>query len=467
MNNFRIEGRPVSVGGSARYLAMVCLVATLGGLLFGYDTAVISGAIGYLQTHFDLSPALKGWAASSALAGCFIGVALAGEASDRLGRRTTLLISAVLFLISAIGTAIPRTLNEFIFYRIVGGLGVGAASMTSPMYIAEISPARFRGRWVSVNQFAIVSGILLVYFVNYFISGAGDEAWNVSTGWRWMFGSEAIPAVLLMVLLFLVPESPRWLVRKHRMDEARRIFTRVDGAEFAECEMASILETTEEGSDTLADLFKPGIRRTLVIGVALAILQQITGINVILYYGPEIFKQTGATMNVALLWTIIMGVDMLLFTLVAVRTVDRLGRKPLMLVGATGMGVCLAAAGLAFFLQKTSAWTMLFILGYIAFFSLSVGPVVWVILSEIFPINIRGRAMAIATFGLWVANFIVSQTFPMLDENGALVARYHHAFPFWVYAVFCAVLVGVMWKFVPETKGRTLEEIERSWAPRR
>jgi len=455
---------PMDEQGSVLYLTLVCLVATLGGLLFGYDTAVISGAIGYLQTHFSLDAAQKGWAAASALVGCFIGVALAGELSDRFGRRNTLIVSAVLFFVSAVGTALPRTLDEFVFYRILGGLGVGAASMTSPMYIAEISPAGIRGRMVSINQFAIVFGMLLVYFVNYFIQGCGDESWNTAIGWRWMFGSEAVPALLLLVCLFLVPESPRWLTKQGRADRARAILGRVVGTAHAEREMAEIEKALSAESASLAQLFQPNMRVVLWIGIALAVLQQVTGINVFLYYAPEILKSvSGSEMDVALLQTVLVGAVNLLFTILAIGIVDRVGRKPLMIVGATGMGLCLTAIGLASMAQTIGPWLLLFMLGYIACFALSVGPVTWVILSEIFPTKIRGRAMAIATFLLWVANYIVSQTFPMMDENAWLVERFHHGFPFLLYAAFCAVLVAVVWTMVPETKGRSLEEIERMW----
>jgi len=449
--------------GSVTYLVLICLVAALGGLLFGYDTAVISGAIGFLQTHFEMSAAMKGWSAASALLGCVLGAALAGTLCDRFGRRNTLIISAVLFLVSAIGTAVPRTLTQFIVFRIVGGLGVGAASLTSPMYIAEISPARIRGRMVSVNQLAIVSGMVVVYFVNYFIEGRGDVAWNTEVGWRWMFGSEAIPATLLLLFLLAVPESPRWLTERGRRHAAHRILARIDGTASADRAMAQIREALFMETGSLRQLLAPGLRLVLVIGVVLAILQQITGINVILYYGPEIFKQTGVEMNQALLWTIIVGACLLLFTLVAIWKVDRFGRKPLMIAGAAGMGACLIGSGLAFYFQEAGAWVLVFILGYIACFALSVGPVTWVILSEIFPTKIRGRAMAIATVCLWLTNFAVSQTFPMMDEHPWLVERFNHGFPFGVYAAFCAVLVAFMVLAVPETKGRTLEEIEKHW----
>jgi MFS transporter, SP family, xylose:H+ symportor len=464
--------------GSFVYLIRVVLVAALGGLLFGYDTAVISGAIGFLKTHFHLSASMKGWAASSALLGCLFGVVLAGPISDRFGRRSTLLIAALFFLVSAIGTAVPRTLVTFIIFRILGGVGVGAASMTSPMYIAEISPARMRGRMVSINQFTIIFGMLVVYFVNYFIagfdasadashaSGAIDpaSAWNVTTGWRWMFASGSIPALALLLLLLTVPESPRWLTGRGRPDEARRILARIDGREYAEREMTEIRAAMNEEPVSLGQLLSPGLQRTLWIGIALAVLQQVTGINVVLYYAPEIFKgMAGENVDSALLKTIVVGAVNLGFTVVAIWTVDRWGRKPLMILGAAGMGLCMAALGLAGCYGRTDKLTLAFILGYTACFALSVGPVTWVILSEIFPTRIRGRALAIATFCLWAANLIVSQTFPMMDENSWLIARFNHGFPFFIYAAFCVVLVALTIVAVPETKGRTLEEIEKQW----
>jgi sugar porter (SP) family MFS transporter len=449
--------------GSSVYVWLVCIVAALGGLLFGYDTAVISGAIGFIQKRFELDPNMTGWAASSALVGCVIGVAFAGILSDWLGRKKTLIIAAVLFLISAIGTAVPRNLAEFVIYRILGGLGVGAASITSPMYIAEISPARIRGRMVSVNQFAIVSGMLIVYFVNFFITQLGDEAWNVGFGWRWMMGSESLPAAMLLVLMFLVPESPRWLTKRNREEQALRILTRVDGQLHAQTEMAAIKDAIAHESGSISQLFHPDMRIVLIIGVVLAVLQQVTGINVFLYYGPEIFKKLGTTMDAALLQTVVVGAVNLIFTIIAIWTVDKLGRKPLMLIGAGGMGITLLAMGLSAFYQKTELWFLVFILGYMASFALSVGPVTWVILSEIFPTRIRGRAMSVSAFCLWIANYFVSQTFPMMNENPWLIEKFNRAFPFWVYGGLCAVLVLFVALFVPETKGKTLEEIEKHW----
>jgi SP family xylose:H+ symportor-like MFS transporter len=442
---------------------VVCLVAALGGLLFGYDTGVINGAIGPLKAHFALDAKWTGWAMGCALVGCAIGAGAAGVLSDRFGRKKVLIISAVLFFISAVGTAVPRTITAFIIYRILGGLGVGAASIASPMYIAEISPARIRGRMVSINQFAIVTGFLVVYFVNYFIALQGDAAWNEQLGWRWMFGSEALPAFLLLVLLFFVPESPRWLTKQNRSDEALGILTRVDGAQYAKTELLEIKDAIAHESGELRQLFAPGMKVVFVIGVVLAVLQQVTGINVFLYFRTEIFKKMGSETNAALLQTVVVGVVNLSFTVIAIWTVDRLGRKPLMMIGSAGMGLSLLAMGLAAYFQRTELWVLLFILGYIACFALSVGPVTWVILSEIFPTRIRGRAMAIATVCLWLANYVVSQTFPMMNENAWLVERFHHALPFWLYGVFCAVLLIFVWRFLPETKGKTLEEIEKHW----
>ncbi len=446
------------------YLALACGVATLGGLLFGYDTAVISGAIEPLRVHFGLDSTLKGWAAGSALVGCIGGVLAAGPLSDRFGRRATLLVAAVLFLASALGTALPRTFTTFIVYRILGGVGVGIASMTSPIYIAELSPARLRGRMVSLNQFAIVFGMLAVYFVNYFISLQGDAQWNAAVGWRWMFGSEALPALVLLGTLLLVPESPRFLCRTGRTARAREILTRIGGAGHAAREVAEIEAALREEGGAFRELLRPGLRGVLVLGIVLAVLQQVTGINVFLYYAPDIFRAVaGSGTDVALLQTVVVGAVNLLFTVAAIATVDRLGRRPLMIAGTAGMGVSLAAIGAAAWGQAIGGWLLVFVLGYIASFALSVGPVTWVILSEIFPTPLRGRALGIATFFLWTANYLVSQSFPMMDENPWLVARFHHGFPFFVYAAFCAVLLAVVIGFVPETKGRSLEEIERMW----
>ena len=449
--------------GSITYVFLITIVAALGGLLFGYDTGVINGAIGPLKAYFNLDEVREGWAMGCALLGCALGAAGAGAISDRFGRKKVLILSAVLFFVSAIGTAVPTTLTMFILFRIFAGLGIGAASISSPLYIAEITPARIRGRMVSINQFAIVSGISIVFFVNYFIALQGDELWNQNHGWRWMFASGALPALVLLVLLFLVPESPRWLTKQGREDEALGILTRVNGSDRARTELAEIKDTLRHETGSLGQLFQPGMKMVLVIGIVLAILQQVTGINVFLYFGTEIFKKMGSGTNAALLQTVVVGAVNLSFTVIAIWTVDRLGRKPLMMIGSTGMGICLLAMGLGAYVQTTGLWMLLFILGYIACFALSVGPVTWVILSEIFPTRIRGRAMAVATVCLWIANYIVSQTFPMMDANPWLLQTFHRGFPFWLYGAFCIVLLVCVRALVPETKGKTLEEIERHW----
>ena len=453
-------------GPDSGYVGLLCLVAALGGLLFGYDTAVISGAIGFIRQLFGLDAAQTGWAASSALVGCVIGVAAAGAMSDFLGRKKGLVLAGVMFAVSAFGSALARSLSELVIFRIVGGFGIGAASMLSPLYIAEISPAPTRGRLVSYNQLAIVSGMLIVYFVNYAIQRGGTTDWNVAVGWRWMFGSGALPALLFLVLLLRVPESPRWLVKQGRDGKALQVLTRINGGTQAKRELAEIRKTVGRESSSLGQLFQPGMRIVLAIGVMLAVLQQVTGINVFLYYGPEIFKKLGSGNSAAFLQTVIVGAVNMTFTFVAIRTVDRIGRKPLMLAGASGMGICLFVLGLSSYMQRTELWALVFMLGYIASFALSVGPVTWVILSEIFPTAIRGRAMALATVCLWAANYIVSQTFPMMDENPFLIRRFHHGFTFWIYALLCAVLILFVWRFVPETKGKSLEEIEGMWGKR-
>jgi SP family xylose:H+ symportor-like MFS transporter len=445
------------------YITFITIVATLGGLLFGYDTAVISGAIGFVRNYFGLSPAMMGWVASSALIGCIAGCAVAGWLSDHYGRKKVLLLSSVLFSITGVGCAIAENTAGLVIYRIIGGLGVGIASMLSPVYIAEIAPAHMRGRLVSYNQFAIITGMIAVYFVNYLIAAGGNESWNLQSGWRWMFGSESIPAILFLVSLFFIPESPRWLAKNDRIEKSRQVLLKIGGVEFAEKELKEIRESEVPESQSFRALFSSKFRIALIIGIVLAILQQVTGINVFMYYAPEIFKKLGSGTNAALLQTIIIGFFNMGFTVVAIMTVDRIGRKPLMMTGSTGMGICLIILGLMAYFQQSATWVLVFILGYISCFALSVGPVTWVLISEIFPTRIRGRALSIATVFLWTANWVVSQTFPMMDENQWLVDRFHHGFSFWIYGLLCFILLIFVWKRVPETKGKSLEEIERLW----
>ncbi|MBD0404531.1 D-xylose transporter XylE [Flammeovirga sp. EKP202] len=446
-----------------KFILIVTLVAALGGLLFGYDTAVISGAIGSLETFFNLTAAQKGWAASSALVGCIVGAGMAGRLANQLGRKKSLIIAGVLFFISAFGSAIPESFTTFIIFRIIGGVGVGIASMLSPMYIAEIAPSEYRGRLVSCNQFAIIFGMLVVYFVNYYIALQGDSSWNETVGWRWMFGSECIPAVLFTGLLFTVPESPRWLVMKNREQEAKTILEKISpNASLKINEIKHSLH--QDQNQEKVSITKQPFLMIVCIGVALSVFQQITGINVFLYYAPEIFKQLGGgNTDTALLQTIVVGAVNLLFTVIAIFSVDRFGRKPLMMIGALGMGVCISAIGTAAYFGNTDVWLLAFVLGYIACFALSLGPVTWVLLSEIFPNAIRSTGLAIAVAFQWIFNFIVSQTFPMMMDNDYLFSTFHGAFPFWVYGAMCLVTILFVWKMVPETKGKSLEEMETIW----
>jgi sugar porter (SP) family MFS transporter len=454
-----------------RYLVPICLVATFGGLLFGYDTGVISGAIEPLTARFGLSDFMKGWTSGCVLIGCAAGVLLVGPLSDRFGRKPALFLAAIMFFASAIGTALPREILVFIVFRFLGGVGIGFASISTPMYIAEITPAQIRGRMVAVNQIAIVGGIAATSFVNYFIARGGDQAWLISTGWRWMFATGIVPSVLFGLLLLPIPESPRWLIEMGLEERAKAILGKVGGSQFADAEFASIKDTISREQGTWGALFSRQLRRPLLLGIALAVLQQVTGINVFMYFGATIFRTMSASTGVdaGLLQQVIINGAGVLFTLVAIATVDRWGRRPLMLLGTAGMGASLLAMGAMGQHMAdpgaTSGWMLLFIVLYIAAFGLSVGPVTWVILSEIFPTAVRGRALGLATFFLWTADYAVTQTFPIMNTKGLwFVRQFNHAFPFYVYAAFCAVLLLVVWRFVPETKGRTLEQIEEGWS---
>jgi len=437
---------------TAWYVLSVTLVAAIGGLIFGFDTAIVAGATRYMKEQFSLDSLQEGWAVSVVLIGCMFGAGLAGPISDRIGRRRLMLVSAVLFLVSAVGCALPRTITAFVIFRFIGGLGIGSAAVLSPLYIAEIAPARVRGALVSVNQLAIVTGILLAYFVNWAFAGAGPA------NWRWMYAMGAVPSVLFFFLLLGVPESPRWLVKNGREDEARTVLTRADSAEAAAAGIREIKDTLalEEGS--FRELFRPAFRRPLLIAVVLAVFQQITGINAILYYAPRIFEGAGFERMSAIGQSTIVGLVNMLFTVVAIVLADRVGRRPLLLVATGGMGVSLVLLGAAFkFPVLPASALLLIILLYIAFFASAMGPLVWVVMAEIFPIKVRGSAMGMATLVLWLADFAVTLTFPVISD------RFHPATAFWLYAAMCALDLVFMWFFLPETKGKTLEEIERSW----
>jgi sugar porter (SP) family MFS transporter len=434
------------------YVIAVTVVAAIGGLIFGFDTAIVAGATRYMKEQFSLNSLQEGWAVSVVLIGCMFGAGLAGPVSDRMGRRLFMLISAVLFLVSAIGCSIPRTITEFVVFRFIGGLGIGSAAVLSPLYIAEIAPARVRGALVSVNQMAIVTGILLAYFVNWVFAGAGPS------NWRYMYATGAIPSVLFFLLLLRVPESPRWLVKRGREEEADRVLTRVNTPEIAMQEIRDIKETLALEKGSFSELFQPGFRRPLIIAIVLAVFQQITGINAILYYAPRIFESAGFARMSAIGQSTIIGFTNMIFTVVAIALADRVGRRPLLLVATGGMGFSLVLLGAAFKYQFLPPSALLFIiLLYIAFFASAMGPLVWVVMAEIFPIRMRGAAMGIATLILWLADFAVTLTFPVISD------KFNASTAFWIYAVMCALDLIFMIFCLPETKGKSLEEIERHW----
>lgn len=442
-----------------KYVTLVSIVAALGGLLFGFDTAVVSGAIGFMKEKFGLNEFQVGWAVSSLIVGCILGAALTGIIADKFGRKKVLIAAALLFIIGTLGSAIPSTFSGYIIARMIGGLGIGITSTLCPLYNAEIAPAKYRGRLVALNQLAVVTGIFVVYFVNMGIAGMGDHAWGVENAWRWMFGVGVIPGVLFLVLLFFVPESPRWLITQGRPADSLPILVKIHGEELARQEVLDIKESFKEKQGSLRDLFKPGLRLALIVGVMLAVLQQVTGINAVMYYAPEIFKQAGAGTNGALVQTIMVGFINFVFTILALWLIDRVGRKALLLIGSSLMAVCLLVIGFAFQTGHTSGLLILIsILVYVAAFAISLGPVVWVIMSEIFPNHIRGKATAIASMMLWLADYVVSQSFPPLLSSAG------PAITFWIFGVLALFTFLFTWRVVPETKGKSLEQIEEMWS---
>jgi MFS transporter, SP family, xylose:H+ symportor len=535
--------------GNPTYIVMLTLVATLGGLLFGYDTAVVNGAekslvefyisqillpenyatyttavisqykimmavvlfgvfaiicgqiikllgakkgglislvmlalltfwaVSFLGSPIptdaaeikDTADAVKGFVIASALIGCVIGGASAGFISKSLGRKNGLFVAAIAFLISAIGAWRPEDFNvfgtldmySFVIYRIIGGIGVGIASMISPMYIAEIAPANVRGKLVSFNQFAIIFGMLVIYFVNFFIARQGNEEWLITEGWRWMFFSGAIPAAIFFIMLFFVPETPRYLAMKGKDEKALAVLEKIAGKDNAPRILGEIKGTLHEVN---APWLSYGFL-VIFIGIMLSVFQQFVGINVVLYYAGNIFRDMGASTDSSLLQTIIVGAVNLIFTVVAIMTVDKFGRKPLMIIGSIGMAVSMVALGLTFYFNQVGILALVFMLTYTAAFAMSWGPVCWVLLAEIFPNSIRG-ALSIAVAAQWIANWVVSLTFPMMNDNVWLTEQFNHGFSYWIYGVMSFLSALFVWKMVPETKGKTLEQIESLWKKR-
>lgn len=447
------------------YVWLVALAGALGGLLFGYDWVVIGGAKPFYERYFQLdSPSLVGWAMSCALIGCLIGALSSGPLSNRFGRKRLLILAASVFVISSLGTGMANVFTAFVAWRITGGYAIGLASGISPMYIAEISPAHLRGRMVSLNQLAIVFGILLAQIVNWLIARpvppgftAHDilVSWNGQWGWRWMFGVTAVPSACFLITSFLVPESPRWLAGKGRIDQASRVLERLGGRAYAEQVVEDLSrEQMPAHRSSFTDLFSGGMGKVLVLGVALAVLQQWSGINVIFNYAQEIFAAAGYHVSDILFNIVFTGAVNLAFTFVALFTIDRFGRRILLLTGITGLVIIYATLGELYRLHVHGKPMLALVLGAIACYSVSLAPVTWVVIAEIFPTGIRSSAMSIAVTALWAACFLLTYTFPLL--NATLKA----SGTFWTYALICLAGLVYIAASLPETKGKTLEEIE-------
>jgi len=450
-----------------RFILGITLVSAMGGLLFGYDWVVIGGAKPFYERFFDIasSPYLQGWAMSSALIGCLVGAMGSGYLSDRYGRKLPLIAAAALFTIAAIGTGAVNQFTPFIIYRLIGGIGIGLASAISPMYIAEISPASMRGRLVSINQLTIVVGILAAQIINYLIAekipeGATDEfilqSWNAQQGWRWMFWAGTVPAGMFFILSFFIPESPRFLAKVGKWEEADSILKRIGGAQHAAQEQKEIAETLQ-GDDTKFEwktLTSKKIRPVLVLGIVLAVFQQWCGINVIFNYAEEIFTSAGYSVGEMLFNIVITGAVNLVFTFIAMRMVDSWGRRKLMLLGAIGLSVIYCLLGSSYFFKVEGIAILVLVMLAIATYAMTLAPITWVVLSEIFPNKIRGAAMSVATTALWIACFVLTYTFPLLNKF------LNASGTFWLYGFICLTGFLFILKKLPETKGKSLEEVE-------
>lgn len=451
-----------------QFILGITMVSAMGGLLFGYDWVVIGGAKPFYERFFAIttSPYLQGWAMSSALIGCLVGALFSGYFSDRFGRKLPLIGAAAMFTIAAVGTGMANHFTAFIIYRLIGGLGIGLASAISPMYIAEISPASMRGRLVSVNQLTIVIGILAAQIINYLIAeavpaDATDDfilnSWNGQTGWRWMFWAGTLPAFAFFLLAFLIPESPRFLAKSGKRDGSLKILERIGGREYALQEQNNIAETLN-ASDTKVDwkaLTAKKVRPMLILGIVLAVFQQWCGINVIFNYAEEIFTSAGYSVGDMLFNIVITGTVNLVFTLLAMRMVDSWGRRKLMLLGSIGLAGIYFMLGTSYFFELKGIAILVLVMVAIATYAMTLAPVTWVVLSEIFPNKIRGAAMAVATTALWIACFVLTYTFPILNK------LLNASGTFWLYGLICFSGFLFIVKKLPETKGKSLEEIEK------
>jgi len=436
------------------YLAANSFTAALGGLLFGFDTAVISGTIPFITKYFDLSNAMLGWAVSSALIGCVIGSISVGKPGDLFGRRLMLKLMALLFILSAVGTGLSNSLSMFVLFRFIGGLAIGGASVLAPMYISEIAPAHIRGRLVAINQLAIVTGILLAFFSNYLLVGTGED------NWRWMFIAGGVPALVFFVLLFFVSQSPRWLVLMGRTDEARKVIARLNPGLDIEPEMNEIILSAKKNENGIrVKLFKKPYKRIVIIGMILGAFSQFTGINVIMYYAPSIFQSAGFSSDSALMQTVIIGATNLVFTFLGMALIDKLGRKTLLMAGALGMTLFLGLVTLGMTFHLLAGFSLLIcVVGFVASFSSTMGVVIWVFLSEMFPNSIRSRGTSISSFAVWVINCATAFLFPIVE------GKFGTAPVFGFYSLATLLSFFFYWKYLTETKGKSLEEIEKRLA---
>ncbi len=450
------------------YLLLACLVASLGGFLFGFDTAVISGTIGFVEKYYALTKLQLGWFTGSALVGCVVGAIMAGKLSDTFGRKPVLIVSGLLFLISAIGSACPPDFTLLVVARVIGGFGVGMASVAAPLYISEFAPAQFRGRMVALYQLSIVTGIILAYLSNWLILGKSEagvsenSTWFndlfVANPWKGMFGMETLPAALFSMLMLVVPETPRWLIINNKTEQGRRVLAAIMPASEVAHTVSEIQGGKTEEKVSVRELWKKGIRKALLIGIALSVFGQLTGVNIVVYYGPTILENAGLNIGGALQYQVSLGIINFVFTVISMFIIDRFGRRPLLVGGMAAVAAALLLTGILF-LVKASPLMVAIMLGvYMAAIAISICAVIWVITPEIFPNRLRGRAMSIATFFNWTTNAIAATVFPWL------VALIGMDKVFFVFAAICAVAVVIFYREVPETKGKTLEEIEGLWS---